>query len=46
MGTQGMIKTFLTITEFDATLLMPRNERNGGNNTSFDAGRGRVWSTV
>lgn len=46
MGTQGMIKTFLTITEFDATLLMPGNERNGGNNTSCDVERGKVWSTV
>lgn len=41
-----MIKTFLTVTEFDATILMPRNERNGGNNTSCDVERGKVWSIV
>lgn len=41
MGTQGMIKTFLTITECDATVLMPEKERNGGNNIRCDVERGK-----
>lgn len=41
-----MIKTSLTITEFDDTLLMPENEIDGGNNASCDVEREKVWSTV
>lgn len=47
MGTWGITRTFLTITEIDVTLLMPRNEKkNGGNYTSCDVERGKVWKTV